>query len=631
MAKKHRNRTHRSPHRPRTHRARGRAESAGPGASSAENAPLEPLRGALRAADPTAFWVTAAPIVTLVDEPGELADQLPDGVDLLQTFIDVNVAETTALLHMVAALSRDDLLRARCRRALRSRRQPIPPEITGLGQATVTGTRVFGDHAGDNHLVELTLPRGVRATVVIYVTRIPHLYLKDAFVVGEPLDEVQENFGRIMAADGFELAEILRTLDPAQSRAALEQAIKGIRPDIAKEPEEGDQWPMLRPLVEFVLSLLPEGGRGYDEQGFLLGPDQGSPLRAYPDIDIAWDEDDDVFLPDKDDAPPWIVDDDTDLVETFMSSPHAADLRPDPRTYTLAAYLLTFAAARGDDPLHWDPDVVRWVLQEVLPTDPLIPPDAVDDVPAVLPALVTWAHEMTEVDPDATEELQGEMALLLTELPDLRADPGTAVERLEALVDIALRSGDAHVIRRALLAQRVGGEDVLDQLDAKPLPVEPMDFGAVPVDVVERLREVDATLATGVDNVGDGMLELGERSLDEEFLTACRRFLVQAIAGDPNLLRRRASSRTTAAAVAWIVGRGNDLVGPSPAPVRTGDLMRAFEITNRPSSRAETLMSVALLPRAPDGVALGSPDLLVASARAAIIAQRDELLTDGSV
>ena len=31
------------------------------------------------------------------------AEVLPEGVDLLDTFLEINVAETTALLHMVAA------------------------------------------------------------------------------------------------------------------------------------------------------------------------------------------------------------------------------------------------------------------------------------------------------------------------------------------------------------------------------------------------------------------------------------------------------------------------------------------------------------------------------------------------
>ncbi|UUZ44499.1 hypothetical protein LP422_19270 [Janibacter limosus] len=126
MAKQHRNRKQRGPHRTATRPSRGQSS---PRREPAELGPLiGPLRQGLRAADPTAFWVTAAPIVTVLEEPGELSAQLPDGVDLLQSFIDVDVAETTALLHMVAAMSRDDLLRGRSRRASHV---PAPAHPTG--------------------------------------------------------------------------------------------------------------------------------------------------------------------------------------------------------------------------------------------------------------------------------------------------------------------------------------------------------------------------------------------------------------------------------------------------------------------------------------------------------------------
>lgn len=641
MAKQHRNRKQRGPHRTATRPSRGQSS---PRREPAELGPLiGPLRQGLRAADPTAFWVTAAPIVTVLEEPGELSAQLPDGVDLLQSFIDVDVAETTALLHMVAAMSRDDLLRGRSRRALTSRRQPIPPEVTGLSQARVTGTQVFGDGGGDNHLVELTLPGGVRATLLAYVARFPHLYLKDAFVMGERLDQVQERYTQILAVEGYDFADAVRTLDPAQTRASLEHALAGIRPDVAKKPEEGDQWPMLRPFVEFVLSLLPEGGEGYDQRGWLVGQGPGA-LRAgglggfgadlddWDDDDsIPWDEAAEFALDDEFDwgeDPPWIDEDGTDLAELFLSSPQAADLEQGSRAAMLVRYLMVLSADLTDDPLVWDPDVVRGVLEDVLPTDPLIPPEMVDEVTVVLPALVAWAHHITEVDPDLTEAVRLMMTPLLTELPSRRSDPLARVMRSEALVDIALSSGDAGVFELALLAQRVGGNTELQDLDSEPLPLEQLDLDAAPDDVIEQMQEIDAALVAGLERVGGGQLDLGDAVLDVEFRTACRRFLTQVATRDASALRRRASARTTAVAVAWIVGRGNELVGHLPAPVRTGELLRAFGVKSTPSSRAGTLMRAAVLPQDHLGVSLGSPDLLVGSARAAIMGHRDRLLED---
>nr|WP_257908158.1 hypothetical protein [Janibacter limosus] len=66
--------------------------------------------------------------------------------------------------------------------------------------------------------MELTLPGGVRATLLAYVARFPHLYLKDAFVMGERLDQVQERYTQIPAVEGYDFADAVRTLDPAQTR-----------------------------------------------------------------------------------------------------------------------------------------------------------------------------------------------------------------------------------------------------------------------------------------------------------------------------------------------------------------------------------------------------------------------------
>lgn len=283
-------------------------------------------------------------------------------------------------------------------------------------------------------------------------------------------------------------------------------------------------------------------------------------------------------------------------------------------------------AVEGEgDPLYWDHHLAAWVLAEVLPVDPLIPREALDQVPKVLPALVTWSHQVTEVDPGMTKMVQEAMSPLLADLSARWADPRMRVERSEALVDWALNDSDPAAFRLALLALQVGGAEALNELSTLPLPAEELELAAVPEDLVERVREIDSALLAGLEHVGEGKPELDEPVLGEEFLTACRRLLTQIMARDPDVLRRRASTRNTAAAVAWIVGRGNDLVGHSPAPIRTGDLMRAFGVKSTPSQRAETLMNAAVLPRPTFGAAMGDPDLLVSAAREAIIAERERL------
>ena len=99
--------------------------------SAAENPLIRVLRPALGSDDPSAFWVAAAPLVTELANLEHQAEVLPEGVDLLDTFLEINVAETTALLHMVAAMSPDEGLRSRAQVGLTARRQPMRRCVSG--------------------------------------------------------------------------------------------------------------------------------------------------------------------------------------------------------------------------------------------------------------------------------------------------------------------------------------------------------------------------------------------------------------------------------------------------------------------------------------------------------------------
>ena len=217
------------------------------------------LRPALRSDDPTAFWVVAAPLVTIIADPSDLSVALPEGVDQLDTFLEVDVAETTALLHMIAAMGPDEELRSRARLGLTARRQPMPPQITGLAEAQVTETVALGDEAGENLMAELVLPRGVRAVLVAYVEWSPAPYVKDAFVVPEPLEQILEKYRELMAREGMVLDEVLETVAPADACARFTDALAATPADVAQSGDF-EQWPMLRPFVEFVVSRMPEGG-----------------------------------------------------------------------------------------------------------------------------------------------------------------------------------------------------------------------------------------------------------------------------------------------------------------------------------------------------------------------------------
>jgi hypothetical protein len=82
--------------------------------------------------------------------------------------------------------------------------------------------------------------------------------VKDAFVVPEPLDALIE---QMRSVSGPDPDTIWADLDPASARARFTEAAELAA--ITFPPLESDTWPACRPLAEWALRLLPEGGTGY--------------------------------------------------------------------------------------------------------------------------------------------------------------------------------------------------------------------------------------------------------------------------------------------------------------------------------------------------------------------------------
>ncbi|MGP9708213.1 hypothetical protein [Brachybacterium sp. AOP24-D1-21] len=581
----------RAPHSP--HRAPAPVEPA------AENPLIRVLRPALRSEDPTAFWVAAAPLIMEMADPQHHLEELPEGVDLLDTFLEIDVAETTALLHMVAAMSPDEGLRSRAQAGLTTRRQPMPPQVSGLAQASVTEALAFSDGAGENLMVELLLPRGVRAVLITYIEWSPVPYMKDAFAIGEPMDEVTRTYREIMARDGDSLDEMLETVTLADAGARFRQALTSTPRDV-EQAGFGEQWPMLRSFVEFAVGLLPDGGEGYEDD-LVSGFSAGDPIPEHP---------------------PWILEDGTDLVEEFLASAPAADLELGKDAQDLAAFLMVVLDATFGDPLGWDPELAEWMLSDVLPTTPILSEEQIAQIPLALPALIAWSLERTGEEPSVIAQTLSAVAPLLEQFPARRADPRMRARRLEEQVDFALEHEDPTALRMADLALRAGGFDALAELETTPLPAEELALPQIPADLRDLAAEVDAHLVDGVTAL---LSEQPAVADVDELLTACRRLLVRITQLDPAVLRRKASTRNTAAAVVSLIARGNALMGYSPAPLHEKDLRRAFELRSSPSQRARTLKEAAALPHRFDGIALADPGLLLGTARTELLRVRDVL------
>ena len=103
---------------------------------------------------------------------------------LVESFAEVVLPETTALLATLAELGPDELTRARAPRALAARPHQLPGWLARLGETSVynaaESTHVLGD--GDSVLLGARLPED-ELTAVIYIDHNLGTVVKDAFPV----------------------------------------------------------------------------------------------------------------------------------------------------------------------------------------------------------------------------------------------------------------------------------------------------------------------------------------------------------------------------------------------------------------------------------------------------------------
>lgn len=280
------------------------------------------------------------------------AAELPSCDELVQTFLEVDLLETSALLAVIAAFSGDDMLRHRVRREISSRAHALPGWLADL-QDTVLGDRVLevvhvlGD--GDNVVIGARLPGGNEITAVVYIDHNMGTLVKDAFVMPGPIDELVEQM--LAVADDPDTE--VRDLDAADARARITEAIE--LGAISFPPFESDSWPACRPLVEWLTTMLPEGGTGYQRP--------------------EWD---DTAL--------------AELTEQFLASPHGAGA-DDADHRGLLKSLLWFGTDYGPgDPLRWSPTAVEILLVDWIPRKIVADVGYLAKVPDLLRAFIRFCH-----------------------------------------------------------------------------------------------------------------------------------------------------------------------------------------------------------------------------------------------
>ena len=556
------------------------------------------MRGTLRESHPLSLLMLTSTLLAATDprEADPLAaargepEAAPDRGQLITSLLEVRRAETSALLTALAALIDDEQTARRITRELADRPHKPPRWLRRLTPVRVKRAvemgHVLGD--GDNLLLDVVTGSDHHLAVAAYIDHNLGTVVKDAFVVPEPLSTLLDRFAELTEN---EPDTRLTELDLADARAKLTEAID--LGAITTPPFETDTWPASRPLVEWVLRQLPEGGTGYVR-------------------------------------PEWSEEDRAALVARFLDSGFL-EVDDDEAAEDLAHVFIWFAADYGPgDPLRWSPVSVELLLNDFLHRKVILPHETMRLGPEVLRCFVRFAHAergiRSQLTQDTLAALDRDAASYLQLIDTADRDPDRDLEDLVRMLSgelageaggVLLDEDGEPLTREALLLQplvrAVGGEQALDSLTTEPLPDEPLDLSRVPEDVRERVERTAA-------RVDACCAEL----LDVEHRTAGQRLLSDVAAGDPTIFRRRSRDDTAAAAIAWLVGRANDSVGTPQSGLTAKALLAWFGASGSISQRAAPMLRAI---GAPEGtsttIELGSPRYLVASKREQLAERRE--------
>ena len=561
---------------------------------------LADIRRALASDDPLDMLALGSSLIAAIDPRRESplertrTSSAPQFTlsEFADTFIHTDRVEASAMLAIIAVLADDELLRVRARQALARRDHALPTWLAQLDAATVTTSvvmsHVLGD--GDNVMVGVSLATGEQLTVVVYIDHNLGTVVKDAYPVADSLTNVVS----LMKDSSGDPDMTFSDLGLADARERITAAVE--LGAMTYPPFETDTWPACRPLVEWVARQLPAGGTGYQRP--------------------AWDEDATAAL-----------------AERFFASPYGAGLDDADRRDLLESFIW-FATDYGPgDPLRWSSVAVEILLLDWLPRKVMAESTFLALAPDLLRAFIRFAHAERGIRATLTDEtlatvdryeseylarinaprLRGAAALLaasgLLNDEDLADFDDEDLEDAEDYLDYATYA-------LGWLLEAVGGPEALVTLNDAALPDRAFSWTGIAKDTVERVTEV---------------LDLCDRFCDEvldvEYRSACRRFLERVARGDPAVFRRKASSKTAAAAICWTIGKVNELF--STRGIRVMDLTAYFEISQGGvSQRADTFIRAAGYERggAPGEVNLGDLDLLVSTRRRQIATMRDLLM-----
>lgn len=523
---------------------------------------MRDLKRALYADDPLDLLVLVSAVVevaTAPDNPLEQPKERPTLAQLVDSFVGVDIAATTGALHVMAALTTDEVQQQRIRDELAQRTQPMPEWLRDLEKTQVSRVIELKDVAfrdGENYLIGIELPGGSELTFIAYVDNNLGGVLKDGFVAPDGLDEVAFKYREIQDEPDMQFGHV----DPAWARAWIEQAVT--RGANTVPPLTSESWPQARPLLRWVLSKLPEGGTLSGEE-------------AWPESRVE------------------------KMVEDLLGSPEWQRYDHDPDHREMLDALIWLGTSYGHcDPLRWSPVRVEMLLADWFPRKVVADVEQLEKMPRALEGLIRYGHRVSGIRPERTAETMAALRSWESVFLDAIADDDD---------DWFLDAGP-------MPEEVVGGRAAYEAMTDEPLPDEPFDWTGIRDDVRPKIEEILALCDSSADEL-----------LDVEHRTANRRLLRKIALADPDYFLGRAAARTSAAAIAWMIGHANDtfdLMDPTAT-----ELLEMFGVRSA-SQRAGVFRKRLGLPQhtpADGPMVLGDADLLVSARRAELLRLRDAI------
>ncbi len=276
--------------------------------------------------------------------------------ELVGSFIDIKLPETTALLAVLGELLIDnDGLQDRCRSEVDARDDDLPQWLGELGQTSVRQavrmSHVLGD--GDELLLGVRLTDGQEMTCAVYIDHLTMSEVKDAFFVPSAIDAVLDVAKKSNDDQDTSFVEV----GPADAKVELYKALYG--PLAMFALEDSDTWPATRPLLRWLVRLMPEGG-------FIQ--------RGSADSD--------------------------EILTRFFASPVGKEFNG-----SRDRQLLEMCIDEGTgDPLRWSAPRLRQLLEEPIAEFDDIPAEDQLDVPDLLRAFIPFAHAESGIRQELTAE-----------------------------------------------------------------------------------------------------------------------------------------------------------------------------------------------------------------------------------